>query len=126
MRRLIALFIISLFASSTMAQGFDINLLLDKTWTITETYVGEMKVPTTEQDNHTTFGSDHQVVAYNEGWVEKSKWTYDPDNQTLTLSSDTTTETSEMKIHSLTTEEFKYDVATTEGMVVTIVMKPKK
>ncbi|MCF8278590.1 MAG: hypothetical protein K9J17_17815 [Flavobacteriales bacterium] len=126
MGRLIALLTILFFFTESMAQDIDINVLLDKKWTITDYFIGEMKVPTSEQHNHTTFRSNHEVEAFNERIVIRSKWSFDTEKNTLTLSSDSLPDISEMKIHLLTTEEFKYDILTTEGMNVTIVMRPYK
>jgi hypothetical protein len=126
MRHLSTLFILLISCSTTMAQDIDIKLLLDKKWTITDYFVGEMKIPISQHDNHTTFGSNHEVEAFDESIMIRSKWSFEPERKVLTLTSDKLQEPSEMKIHSLTPEEFKYDILTTEGMNVTIVMRPYK
>ena len=125
MGRLIALLTLFFCLSETMAQDIDINLLLDKKWTITDYFVGDMKVPTTKHENHTIFGKDHSVEAFDEGILLRSMWTFNSEKQILILSSDTSKEKSEMKIHKLAQDEFKYEITTEEGMELIIVMRPK-
>lgn len=124
MGKLSTLLLLMVFTSVSMAQDIDIELLVDKPWTITGYLLGDSNTPHGYFINHTIFRSNHEVETINENVVTNSKWSFDDNRGVLTLTAEGSADSSEMKILMLTAEEFRYDVLTTEGMNVTVVMKP--
>ena len=101
-----------------------LSKLFDKRWTV-ETYeIDGRKFPATDigKDDCTIFYADHKVKSIDGGIILSGKWKYDPTLEIVTLFSDSTNETTEMKIYTITNEELVSQITTSEGLIMKIYM----
>lgn len=111
--------------NSALAQDIDLELLYNKKWTITETYVEGWKVDLPVQDDYfMIFSNDNIQEVYENGDTIRNTWTFIPERKTLILSNEEIDEKAEMVIHSLSDQMLMCDITTSEGMKVTWVMRP--
>ena len=111
-----------------MAQSKEkINKLFDKKWAITTYEIAGQKFPATDhgKDDCTIFYADHGVKSIDHGITTLSKWKYDATTNSMTLYSENMNVTTEMKIFSLTDNEFVWETTNPEGMTMTIHMLSK-
>lgn len=125
MKRLCSILLLLSLYSSAFAQDINLELLYNKKWTITETYVEGWKMEMPVQDDYfMIFSNDQQMEVHEKGNIVQNTWVYLPDRKTLILSNEELDEKAEMVIHSLTQSELRCDVTSSEGMKITWVMRP--
>ena len=127
MKTTITTFLI-LFVLNTMAQSEEkINKLFDKKWAISTYEIAGQNFLATDvgKDDCTFFYPDHSVKSIDLGITTLSKWKYDATKNSMTLYSENVKVTTEMKILSLTDNEFVWETTNPEGMTMTIHMISK-
>ena len=108
-----------------MAQSEEkISKLFDKKWTITTYEIAGQKFPATDvgKEDCTVFHADHSVKSIDRGITTLSKWKYNSVKKSVILYSENASITTEMKILSLTENEFVWETTNPEGMTMTIHM----
>ena len=111
-----------------MAQSEEkINKLFDKKWAISTYEIAGHNFPATNvgKDDCTFFYTDHSVMSIDHSITTLSKWKYDATKNSITLYSEKVTVTTEMKILSLTENEFVWETTNPEGITMTIHMLNK-
>lgn len=108
-----------------MAQTEDkLNALFLKKWSISTYEIAGQKFQATDfgSDDYTLFYPDYKVKSLDRGIVTLSNWRYDGEKNYLTLFSDHVEETTEMRIITLTENEFVWETTNPEGFTMKIYM----
>jgi hypothetical protein len=110
---------------TTIAQIVNFSFLIDKKWVFKEYLIGGQILPASDviKGDYSIFRSNHNVESKSGGLIQKSKWKFDTKDNILTLHSDETGVSSEMRIQLLTEKEFKFALSTLEGMDMIVIMR---
>lgn len=111
-----------------MAQSEEkINKLFDKKWAISTYKIAGQIFQATNvgKDDCTFFYPDHSVKSIDHSISTLSKWKYDASKNSITLYSENVTVITEMKILSLTENEFVWETTNPECITMIIHMLNK-